>query len=1172
MPLCTSRMLTHLRGTLRTIHTIILDAEKKQESDNIVKEWISWLEGVVYDADDLVDEFDYEILRQKVLARRQVRNFFSSSNPLAYSLKMGPRIKDIRERLDAVAADMAMFNLRGRVVELEAKNTYRETGSKEESEIIGREEHKQSIIASLLQEQNDYHGSIVVIVGFGGLGKTSLAQLVFKDAKVEKFFDRRIWVNVHEEFDVCKIFNKILRSLGGSEVDELDLDLVRRQLEKVLKGLKYLLVLDDLWKEDIGWDNFTKYMVFGSPKSKILVTTRNKDVASNMGVKHPYILKSLNEDHSWALFEQVTFKGQPQIDTELTVIAKDITRRCKGVPLAIKSLGGLMRQKPKEYWFSVQENEIWKFFKEKDIVLSVLRLSYIHLPRHLKQCFSFCSIFPKDFKMSKDLLIKSWRAQGYIQGMGEKDFNELLSKSFFQEEEKDDYGNIISCQMHGLIHDLALSVAESSFYLMKDEHAEVPRGVRHVLLEKFSKEVVLALSKTKGIRTINFSCKSLKELPRDTWQLISLEYLGIDGCDDLKCLPKGLGKLTSLQRLQRFIVNSVKKGFSGAATLNELRDLNDLGNYLSIENLDMVRNVELESMETNLKGKKRLQSLQLGWKDSASRDYRKDELLLDNLQPHHYLKELSVYGYEGAKFSRWLSYLKNLVKIHIYKSWNFQHVVTLPPLDELSSLQSITLEDLPLLEHVADGMGDHPSFPSHCFQSLQQLEIRNCPKLNGWWRTRNENQGSTAELPWFPCLSKLKIINCPKLTSMPLFPSVDQELSLEHTSIRPLRQTLKMKITKETASKVRSELIIGREKDKELIIESLLKKQNDRHGDIIPIVAIVGFGGLGKTSLAQLVYNDAKVESYFQRRIWVCVSEEFNVGIIFKKILESLEGDKVNDLCLDIYVDKLQEKLKGKKYLLVLDDVWNENNLEWDKFSQYLVFGASGSKILVTTRNKTVSSTMGVHDPYLLKGLNEDQSWALFNRVAFQGQDQIDSDLRVIGEDVARKCKGVPLALKCLGGLMRQKPNKNYWLSVQENGIWKILEKDDSIFPVLQLSYIHLPRHLKQCFVFCSLFPKDFKISKAKLIQSWRAQGYIQLMENENVQDIGDEYFNDLLSRSFFQEEEKDAYGNIICCKMHDLIHDLALLVKGHHFHWMKDEKEKISKRARHVSSKTNSK
>ncbi|KAK6269776.1 hypothetical protein POUND7_006881 [Theobroma cacao] len=306
-----------------------------------------------------------------------------------------------------------------------------------------------------------------------------------------------------------------------------------------------------------------------------------------------------------------------------------------------------------------------------------------------------------------------------------------------------------------------------------------------------------AVTKLHTLQTLLlYSCKSLKELPRDTWQLISLEYLGIDGCDDLKCLPKGLGKLTSLQRLQRFIVNSVKKGFSGAATLNELRDLNDLGNYLSIENLDMVRNVELESMETNLKGKKRLQSLQLGWKDSASRDYRKDELLLDNLQPHHYLKELSVYGYEGAKFSRWLSYLKNLVKIHIYKSWNFQHVVTLPPLDELSSLQSITLEDLPLLEHVADGMGDHPSFPSHCFQSLQQLEIRNCPKLNGWWRTRNENQGSTAELPWFPCLSKLKIINCPKLTSMPLFPSVDQELSLEHTSIRPLRQTLKMKITK----------------------------------------------------------------------------------------------------------------------------------------------------------------------------------------------------------------------------------------------------------------------------------------------------------------------------------------------------------------------------------------
>ncbi|WRX29075.1 hypothetical protein QQP08_021562, partial [Theobroma cacao] len=137
----------------------------------------------------------------------------------------------------------------------------------------------------------------------------------------------------------------------------------------------------------------------------------------------------------------------------------------------------------------------------------------------------------------------------------------------------------------------------------------------------------------------------LKELPGDIQQLISLEYLDIDDCYELKCLPKGVGELTSLQRLDRFIVNSsVEKSFSTAATLNELRDLNDLGNCLRFENLDKVRNVELESNEANLKEKKRIRSLRLHWDPRARRHIEKDKLLLDNLRPHPNLKELVVHG------------------------------------------------------------------------------------------------------------------------------------------------------------------------------------------------------------------------------------------------------------------------------------------------------------------------------------------------------------------------------------------------------------------------------------------------------------------------------------------------------------------------------------------------
>ncbi|XP_017979926.1 PREDICTED: disease resistance protein RGA2 [Theobroma cacao] len=884
--------LDKLQKTLDIIKAVILDAEEKQESNLVVKNWISRLEDIVSDAEDLLDEFDYEILRQKVRPRGQVRKIFRS-------FRMGPRVKEIRERLDVVAREIKTFDFNVRVVELDKKrkNTDRETASKVRPElVIGREEDKEHII-ELLKEQNhgDSNFNIIAIVGFGGLGKTSLARLVYNDAQVADSF-KGIWVCVSEEFNVLIIFKKILKCLGEHKVDDWNLNEVQKEIEQKLKGKRYLLVLDDVWNEDIlKWNDFSQYMVFGAPGSKIIVTTRSTKVAATMGVHSPFLLKGLNEEQSQDLFEKVAFEGR-QIDPKLGQIGKVVAQKCKGVPLSIKCLGGLMRQKPDEkYWLFVQENEIWN----NDDVLSVLRLSYIQLPSNLKQCFAFCSLFSKDSRIYKDELIHFWRAQGYIQlgnknenvqDIGDEYFNDLLSRSFFQEERKDANGNIIYCKMHDLIHDLALFVAGRYFHWMKNKREKISKGVRHVSLEKYF-TVVFTRSKAKVIRTlflradifmdlfnrkVTFSifnclrmlnlnlmninilpdsigelkhlryldlsrntrmkvlpdaivklhhlqtlllngCSSLKKLPRDIRQLISLEYLKIDYCKDLSGLPKGLGELTSLQRLDRFVVNCVEDNLSTAATLNELSNL-DLGNCLKIDHLHNVRNVELECKEANLKKKKRLQSLQLSWESSSPTTVasEKDESLLNILEPHPNLKGLKVSGYGGARFSSWLSSLTNLVELDINKFWNCRDLPPLdhfsslkslslyrsnalkhlPPLDHLSSLESLSLGELDALEYVAD------SFSLPCstsrepfFPSLKKLSIYNCPNLKGWWKTKNENQGSIAELPCFPCLFRLKVQNSGNLTSMPLFPSLDQDLTLEGTSIRPFQQTLKMKMT-----------------------------------------------------------------------------------------------------------------------------------------------------------------------------------------------------------------------------------------------------------------------------------------------------------------------------------------------------------------------------------------
>ncbi|MCI10073.1 CC-NBS-LRR resistance protein, partial [Trifolium medium] len=178
------------------------------------------------------------------------------------------------------------------------------------------------------------------------------------------------------------------------------------------------------------------------------------------------------------------------------------------------------------------------------------------------------------------------------------------------------------------------------------------------------------------------------------------------------------------------------------------------------------------------------------------------------------------------------------------------------------------------------------------------------------------------------------------------------------------------RVRRETCSYVLESDIIGREDDKNEII-NLLRQQHGSHN--VSLVAIVGIGGLGKTALAQLVYNDDEVKQIFEKIMWVCVSDNFDVKTIVKNMLESLTGDKPDDKSSlevltgkenkDNTLDKLQKKfheeLAGKIYLLVLDDIWNESFEKWAQLRTYLMCGDQGSKILVTTRSKTVAQTMG---------------------------------------------------------------------------------------------------------------------------------------------------------------------------------------------------------------------
>ncbi|XP_075639512.1 putative disease resistance protein RGA1 [Castanea sativa] len=372
-------------------------------------------------------------------------------------------------------------------------------------------------------------------------------------------------------------------------------------------------------------------------------------------------------------------------------------------------------------------------------------------------------------------------------------------------------------------------------------------------------------------------------------------------------------------------------------------------------------------------------------------------------------------------------------------------------------------------------------------------------------------------------------------------------------------------VYRETHSFVRDRDVIGRADDKQKIID-LLMLPNDN--DNISVISIVGIGGLGKTRLAQWVYNDERVAKNFDPKIWVCVSEDFNVLKLAKEMLKLAGGGISENMSLEEVQVRLRRILNEKRFFIVLDDVWNEDRNKWIDLKSLLI-GGQGSKILVTTRSHKVALTMApglIHD---MKGLPKNDCLLLFLRCAFNEREHEQyPNLVKIGEEIVKKCGGVPLAVKTLGSLLYSKTEERDWISTRENDIWKLKQKEDDILPALRLSYNKLPSYLKQCFAYCSLYPKDFRYYNVDLIQCWMANGLLEKSNknSEELEDIGEQYLKELLSRSFFQEVNNE--GNILWSfKMHDLLHDLSSYVAQNDYCLIQDtNKTNNFEKARHVS------
>lgn len=632
--------IDEIKLELNSMRSFLEDADNRaRDQSRAETDWVAGVREIAYQVEDIIDKYMYDMNKQQQWKGNKFASFLLKGIHFPKNLwmkyKLAKKLRDVNEKIKSIPERSQRYG----VYQLEGRDRIRSEGMvggnydlnwlKNESEsclflkdddLVGIKKAQSELLSWLIN--GDLERTVISVTGMGGSGKTTLVANTFNKQIVKQHFDFCAWITVSQQYAIEELLRSVFKEIFKKANESTPMNLnslsyrdLGEKLDTYLQTRRYLIVLDDVWSLNL-WQQISRVLHNGRNGSRVMLTTRIGEVASfQFGItNHVFELKPMRENEAWTLFCMKAFpSNHGQCPPYLDSLARNLAEKCKGLPLAIVALGGLLSSKKFiAEWRIVHDNLNWElsYNPELGAVKCILLLSYHNLPYRLKHCFLYCCIFPEDYLIRRNRLIRLWMAEGFVEAVNgatpevvaERYLMELISRGLLQVTKRNESGRPQACKMHDILRELAVSISETENFVSISDRKEAAveedgNGIRRLSIVAKGKEMkarkddisqlrslfvftVDEISKSsfnrlpsglKFLTVLDLQDAPINQLPSEMVNLFNLRYLNLTRTH-VKKLPESIGELCNLQSL--FLKETqIEELPTGIVKLKKLRHL-----------------------------------------------------------------------------------------------------------------------------------------------------------------------------------------------------------------------------------------------------------------------------------------------------------------------------------------------------------------------------------------------------------------------------------------------------------------------------------------------------------------------------------------------------------------------------------------------------------------------